>query len=168
MDAINYQKNTKQLEAEHELEKVKFFGNHVYSLILEREKTIIVLTQLIVALLAISSFSETLVASSLLHWIKVIIFALLLLNPIMIWDYLFKLSEGTDVLLKTLGFQNKKQHWLTKVIGSTVYIYSGIITVVMDIIASFVVRNILVFLISLFVQVLLIAVLVFSREYARK
>ena len=87
------------------LEKLKFYGDKYWNLINDRNKTIIFIIQLFIALLVIASFNDSIISSSSLVYLKILIIFLLSLIPIMLMDYLLQINDGLNSLHEVLEFQ---------------------------------------------------------------
>lgn len=156
-------------ENEIKLDQAKFYGQQGYVLILERDKTIIFLVQLIIALLAIATFSENIIPENLLSVIKILLIFLLFITPVMIWDYILKINDGINSVLKILEFKNNPEKWYKSLIGGSVYVYITLVSIIIDIIASLILQNLLAIIIALSTQILIIILLVcVSKKHFNK
>ena len=72
----------------NELERNKFYLDKFFTLIVERDKSIIFIFQLMIALLVIAGLNNKIISTSVLPILKVLIVVLLSLIPIMVIDYL--------------------------------------------------------------------------------
>lgn len=93
------------------LEKLKFYGDKYWNLINERNKTIIFIIQLLIALLVIASFSGNIIPLFSLIYLKILIIFLLTLIPIMLVDYLFQINDGLNSLHQALEFPTVSKKW---------------------------------------------------------
>ncbi len=145
------------------MEENKFFLDKLFQLILERDRTIIFLVQLIIALLVIASFSEKIISN--IDLIKNLITILLFLTTIMLTDYLFKVSDGLNFNTKVLsGKNNDSKKWFKKIIDGSVYLYALIIIIIIDIIIWSIILNIEILLYLLLVQTMIIAAYIFKKD----
>ena len=159
--------NMEDKNKNYRLETIKFFANQYYGLTLERIKTIILMVQLLIALLVIASFSENIIPSSSVYYLKILIVFLLFLIPIMLADYLLQLNDGLNSLHKVLKFKNKRKKWYKELANGSNYIYALIIIFVIDIIIQLINQNFKITLMIFLIQVIFIAVLIFSRKKGR-
>ncbi len=109
----------------NEIEKLKFFGNKCYDLIGERFRTIIYITELMIALLVIATFSEKIIPKSSIGNLKILITFLLSVIPIMLADYMLKINDGINSLQKAaiLNDETEKKKWYFSLIDGSNYIY---------------------------------------------
>jgi hypothetical protein len=150
----------------YEMEKNKFFLDKYFQLIIERDKTIIFVVQLIIALLVIVNFNGKIISN--LNVIKTLITVLLFLTPIMIVDYLLRLNDGLNTLAKVLGDKSSdKKKWLKKLIDGSNYLYALIIIVIIDIIIGLIISNLTISLSVYLVQTIIVAVLIFAKRLSK-
>lgn len=155
-------------KTEFNIAKTNFFGSQGYSLILEREKTIIILVQLFIALLVIASFSEKIIPPTAIPLMKIIIVFLLLLIPILIWDYVLKINDGINSITSVLFRKQEKEKWYLTPFKLSTYYYITILTVIVDVVCKIIIDNIILFLIACTIQVTIIALIILSKRYLNK
>lgn len=146
------------------LEKFKFFGDKYWNLITERNKTVIFIIQLLIALLVITSFSENIIPHSSLIYLKILIIFLLTLIPIMLTDFLLQINDGLDSLHKALEFPIVKKIWYMALINGSNYIYALITIIIVDIIIELINQNLQISLSIFLIQTLIISIIIFSKR----
>jgi len=151
----------------NELEKLKFYGDKYWDLIKERIKTIIFTVQLMIALLVIVSFGDKIISVSDLGKLKILIIILLFLIPIMLMDYLLQINNGLNSLHQLLKFPKEEKKWHKKLIDGSNYIYIFITIIIVDVIIHLINQNFQISLIIFLIQLLLIAVIIFSKRKER-
>ena len=116
---------------EAEKERLKFFLDKYFQLILERDRLIIIVIQLLIALLVIASFSEKVIVN--INFIKILIIILLFLIPIMLIDYVLKLNNGLTSFAKNLGDKSEEnKNFFKKIVDGSNYIYVLVICAIID------------------------------------
>lgn len=145
-------------------EKLKFYGDKYWNLINERNKTIIFIIQLLIALLVITSFSDKIIPLSSLIYLKILIIILLALIPIMLVDYVLKLNDGLNSLHQKLGFENKRKKWYMELIDGSNWIYTLISIIVIDWMIHLINQTLQLSIKIYLIQTLLIAIIIFSKR----
>ncbi|MBU1289876.1 hypothetical protein KKG85_01380 [Patescibacteria group bacterium] len=147
-----------------EIEKNNFFLlDKYFQLILERDKAIIFLIQLIIALLVIASFSDKIISNIIP--IKILIAILLFLTTLMLIDYLLKLNNGLNAYAKTLGDKsNDAKKWFRKLIDGSIYLYTSMIIIIIDVIIGLIILNLLISLYAFLVQIVIFAIYIFKKD----
>ena len=146
------------------LEKLKFYGDKYWNLINDRNKTIIFIIQLFIALLVIASFNNNIISSSNLIYLKILIIFLLGLIPIMLVDYLLQINDGLNSLHEALDFPTENKKWYITLIDGTDYIYSLITIITIDVIIQLINQNLKISLLIFLIQTVLISIIVFSKR----
>ena len=145
------------------IEKNKFFSDKLFQLVLERDKAIIFLIQLIIALLVIASFSDKIISN--IVFIKNLIAILLFLTPLMLIDYILKLNNGLNEFAKIfVDKSNYTKKWFRKLIDGSIYLYILIIIIIIDIIIGLIVSNLLMPLYASLVQMVIFAFYIFKSD----
>lgn len=147
-----------------ELEKLKFYIDKYWNLINERNKTIILIIQLLIALLVIASFGEKIIPYSNLINLEILIIFLLFLIPIMLVDYLLQLNDGLNSLHQVLKFPKVKKEWYKQLIDGSNYIYTLITIVTIDVVIQLINQNFQVSLLIFLIQALFISIIIFSKR----
>lgn len=147
--------------------KINFFGNKLWELILEKTKIIIITVQLIIALLAIASFSEKIVNPENTQYLKILIIILLSLIPVMLTDYIIQLDNGIKSIQKELSLNlDLGKTWYRKMIDGSNYIYMFITIVIIDSIIYLINQSYLILLLIILLQIISIATFIFSEKIA--
>lgn len=145
--------------------KTKYFLDKCWELIFEKNKIIILVIQLIIALLVIASFNEKIIPISSVSHIKFLIIFLLALTPIMLIDYTLKLSDGINSLEKALNTPNVSNKPLyKKILDGSNYLYTVIIIIVIDIIIGVIAQSLMKTIIILLIQFLVIVAIIVSMK----
>lgn len=125
-------------ENDIKLDKVKYFWSQLYLLLLERERTIIFLVQLIIALMVIVTFTDKIISSEFISSIKFLIVILFYTIPIMMWDYILRLNEDINSLEKVIKNERKenldkyKNSTFDSIIASSIYYYVFIVHFILN------------------------------------
>ena len=153
------------------INKVSMFSNQAYLLILERDKTIILVVQLFISLLVVASFSEKIIPSSSIPAMKLIIVFLLYLIPVMVWDYILKINDGINSVEKALveiivgtPNGNKNNKWYLIPFKLSTYYYITALTFAVDMICKIFINSTILFLLGCLIQMILIAFVIFSKR----
>jgi hypothetical protein len=145
------------MSTEIENEKKKFFLDKYFQLILERDRMVIFFVQLMIALLVMAGFSDKIISNT--GFIKILISIFLFLTTIMLIDYLLKLNDGLNAHAKIFTTENlPTKKWFKKIIDGSVYVYTSIIIILIDIIIGFIFSNLLISLCLFWPQIIIICI----------
>lgn len=137
-----------------EMEKNNFFLDKYFQLILERDRTILFVIQLITALLVVASFSDKIISN--IEFVKILIISLLFLTTVMLIDFLLKLNSGLNALDKKISIKiNDSKKLSEKLIGGSIYLYTLITIVIVDIIIGLIISNLRISFYAFFVQIVI-------------
>jgi len=82
-------------------------------------------------------------------------------------DYLLQINNGLNSLHQLLKFPKEEKKWHKKLIDGSNYIYIFITIIIVDVIIHLINQNFQISLIIFLIQLLLIAVIIFSKRKER-
>jgi len=144
-----------------QVDEFKFFANKLYDLITERYKSIILLAQLLIALLIIASFSDSIISEDNIGYVKILIICLLFLVPIMLVDYSLKINEGINSLGGVLNFKEPEKRWYDRAIDGSNYVYLAVVIVAINSIILLINQNLMSSIIIFEIQFLIILIVAY-------